>query len=110
MAPWIKGLLWLKSMESNRTVLNLELLNYFSNEKFRLLHAERICPWLFKFYENGWKFSEMVENSVGKGGIAHYEQFLLFPRSFQKTQENMGLFMKELTLFPKSPGFYVSAV
>ena len=26
-----------------------------------------------------------VENIVGKGGIAHYEQFLLFPQCFQKT-------------------------
>ena len=26
-----------------------------------------------------------VENTVGKGEIARYEQFLLFPQSFQKT-------------------------
>ena len=26
-----------------------------------------------------------VENTVGKGKIARYEQFLLFPQSFQKT-------------------------
>ena len=25
------------------------------------------------------KFSKRVENTVGKGEIAHYEQFLLFP-------------------------------
>ena len=25
------------------------------------------------------------ENTVGKGEIAHYEQFLLFPQCFQKT-------------------------
>ena len=35
----------------------------------------------FKCDENGRKFSELVENTVGKG----YEQFLLFPLSFQKT-------------------------
>ena len=39
----------------------------------------------FKFNENGRKFSERVENNAGKGEIAHYEQFLLFPQSFQKT-------------------------
>ena len=33
----------------------------------------------FKFDENGRKFSERVENTVGKGEIARYEQFLLFP-------------------------------
>ena len=38
----------------------------------------------FKFDGNGRKFSERVENTVGKGEIAHYEQFLLFPQCFQK--------------------------
>ena len=31
------------------------------------------------------EFSEMAENTVGKGEIARYEQFLLFPQCFQKT-------------------------
>ena len=39
----------------------------------------------FIFDENGIKFSKRVENTVGKGEIAGYEQFLLFPQSFQKT-------------------------
>ena len=39
----------------------------------------------FKFDENGSKFSKRVENTVGKGEIARYEQFLLFPQCFQKT-------------------------
>ena len=39
----------------------------------------------FKFDENGRKFSKQVENTVGKGEIACYEQFLLFPQCFQKT-------------------------
>ena len=30
------------------------------------------------------KLSKQVENTVGKGEIAHYEQFLLFPLCFQK--------------------------
>ena len=38
----------------------------------------------FKFYENGRKFSERLINTVGKGQIAHYKQFLLF-QCFQKT-------------------------
>ena len=38
----------------------------------------------FKFDENGRKLSERVENTVGKGEIARYEQFLLFPQYFQK--------------------------
>ena len=38
----------------------------------------------FKFDENSRKFFKRVENTVGKGEIAHYEQFLLFPQCFQK--------------------------
>ena len=32
----------------------------------------------------GIKLTHLVENSVGKEEIARYEQFLLFPQSFQK--------------------------
>ena len=38
----------------------------------------------FKFVKNGRKLSKQVENTVGKGEIACYEQFLLFPQCFQK--------------------------
>ena len=38
----------------------------------------------FKFDENGRKLSKPVENTVGKGEIARYKQFLLFPQCFQK--------------------------
>ena len=38
----------------------------------------------FKFGGNGRNFSKRVENTVGIGEIARYEQFLLFPRCFQK--------------------------
>ena len=38
-----------------------------------------------KFDENDRKFFKQVENTVGKGEIARYEQFLVFPQCFQKT-------------------------
>ena len=38
----------------------------------------------FKFDEIGRKLSKQVENTAGKGEIARYEQFLLFPQCFQK--------------------------
>ena len=38
----------------------------------------------FKFDENGSKLSKQVENTLGKGEIAHNEHFLLFPQCFQK--------------------------
>ena len=39
----------------------------------------------FKFGENGGKLSKRVENTVVKGEIARYEQFLLLQQCFQKT-------------------------
>ena len=39
----------------------------------------------FKYDENGREFSKWLENTVGKGDIACYEQFLLFPQCFQET-------------------------
>ena len=38
----------------------------------------------FKFDENGVNLYKMGENTVGKGEIARYEQFLLFMQCFQK--------------------------
>ena len=38
----------------------------------------------FIFDKNGRKLSKQVENTVGKGEIARYEQFILFPQCFQK--------------------------
>ena len=40
----------------------------------------------FEFHENSRKFSKYLENTVGKGEIAHYEQFLLFPQFFLKAR------------------------
>ena len=37
-----------------------------------------------KFEENCRKLFRPVENTVGKGEIARYEQFLFFPQCFQK--------------------------
>ena len=38
-----------------------------------------------KFDANGKELSKRVENTVVKGEIAHYKQFLLFPQCFQNT-------------------------
>ena len=39
----------------------------------------------FIFDEIDLKFPKWVANTLGKGEIARYKQFLLFPRCFQKT-------------------------
>ena len=36
----------------------------------------------FKINESSRRFSKWVENTVGKGEFARYEQFLLFPQRF----------------------------
>ena len=38
----------------------------------------------FEFDVSSRKFSNLVENTVGKGEIARYKQFLLIPQCFQK--------------------------
>ena len=50
---------------------------------FRLFQTEFTYE-NFKSAENGRKFFKRVENTVGKGEIARYEQFLLFPQCFKK--------------------------
>ena len=57
----------------------------------------------FKFHENSRKFSKRVENTVGKGEIARYEQFLLFPHCFQKAcfpGASKGVIVRELVHNP----------
>ena len=64
----------------------LKSFNPFPNDK--ILDSFKLKEFAddnFDFNENGRKFSERVENTVGKGEIARYEQFLLFPQCFQKT-------------------------
>ena len=57
----------------------------FPNNKFWTL-PNQFADDNFKFGEKGRKFSSRrIENTVGKGEIARYEQFLLFPQCFQKT-------------------------
>ena len=54
--------------------------------KRKILDSSKLTEFAdddFKFYKNGRKFSKRVENTLGKGEIARYEQFLLFPQCFQ---------------------------
>ena len=62
-----------------------EVLTLSQKPNFRLIQTVKVCRQRFKFDENGKKFSKRVENIKGKGEVAHYEQFLLFPQCFQKT-------------------------
>ena len=53
----------------------------------------------FKFDENSRNFSKRVENTAGKGEIARYEQFLLFP-----------VFLKDLDLRHVKTGLVLERV
>ena len=60
--------------------------NPFPNNKFLdSSKLKKFVDYNSVFHKNGEKFSEGVENTMGKGEIAHYEQFLLFPQCFRKT-------------------------
>ena len=59
-------------------------LTHYQTTNFRLFETERVCGRQFQFDQNGRKPPKRVENTVGKGEIARYEQFLLFPQCFQK--------------------------
>ena len=59
-------------------------LTHYETANFRFFQTERVCRRQFQIDENGRKLSKRVENTVGKGEIAPYEQFLLFPQCFQK--------------------------
>ena len=52
--------------------------------KFLLFQIQSLGRRQLKFDENGRKFSKQVENTVRKGEIACYEQFILFPLCFKK--------------------------
>ena len=56
--------------------------------KQQILHSSKLKEFAddsFKFDENGRKFSKRLENTVGKGETARFEQFHLIPQCFQNT-------------------------
>ena len=61
------------------------------------------------FEENGRKLFKPVGNTVGKGEIARYEQFLLFPQCFQTANfpgASKGVIVWEwVNPFPNKPWF-----
>ena len=63
-----------------------DLFNPFPNDK--CLDSSKLKEFAddnFNSVENSRKLFKQEENTVGKGEIARYEQFLLFPQCFLKT-------------------------
>ena len=66
-------------------ILHKSNLNPLPDDKFLdSSKLEEFADDNFKFDKNGRKLSKRVENTVGKGEIARYKQFLLLPQCFQK--------------------------
>ena len=65
--------------------MTLQLLTLSQTTNFRLSQTEEFADDYFRFYVNGRNFSKRIENTVEKGEIARYEQFLLFLQCFQRT-------------------------
>ena len=70
---------------------------------FRLFQTERQFADNFIFDENGTIFFKRVGNTVRKGEIARFKQFLLsysvFKRLVLQTRKNQGLFGKGLNVW-----------
>ena len=62
----------------------MKVLTHYQTTNLRLFQTKEFAVDNFKFDKNGRNFSKWVENTVGKGEIARYEQFLLFPQCFQE--------------------------
>ena len=60
------------ALRKERQISDSSNLKEFADDKFRFDKHDR-------------KFYKRVENTVGKGEISRYEQFLLFSQCFQKT-------------------------
>ena len=60
-------------------------LTHYQMTNFRLFPTERVCRQQFQIWWKWQKVIQMGRKHCGeKGEIARYEQFLIFPRCFQK--------------------------
>ena len=85
---FIRGKAFLTSWFGGLTslyILFMAGLTRSQTTNFRLFQTERICRRQLSIDENGRNFSKRIENTAGKGKIARYKQFFLFPQCFQKT-------------------------
>ena len=60
------------------------VLSLYQTTNFTLFQTKKFAYDNFKVNEKGRKLCNLVENTVGKGELARYEQVLLFPQCFQK--------------------------
>ena len=64
-------------------------LTHYQTTNFRLFQTGRVCRRQFQIWRKWHKVFKWVENTVGQGEIARYEQFLLVPQCFQKASKGV---------------------
>ena len=76
------------------------MLNLSKTTNFGLCQAERVCRRQFEFDEKNGKFSDRVENALGKEKLLVKSNFSYFRSVFKRralqTRKNQGLFGKGL--------------
>ena len=93
--PWFSCLcstclmktLWEKEKLLVKSIFSFSHSAFYPLTHYQILDSSKLKEFAddnFKFDENGSNLSIWVENIVGKGEIARYEQFLLFPQCLQK--------------------------
>ena len=85
---WLKELQesmdWCTGCLDTSKILLKKALTLYQTTNLDSVKLKEFTDDSFKSDENGRKFFKRVENTGGKGEIACYEQFLLFPQCFQK--------------------------
>ena len=81
---WIKELISLPSTITLTLSWHIVILTFPRQQILDSSKLKEFADDNFKFDKNSRKLSKRVENTVGKGEIACYEQLLLFSQCFQK--------------------------
>ena len=84
-----------KHHENRIKSLSLKILNWPITRR-QILDSSKLKEFVddnFKFDKSCRKLSKWVENTVGKGETARYEQFLLFPQCFLLNQIIVSTFV-----------------
>ena len=100
---------FLSHRDEHLTKFHENALTHYQMKNLDFSKLKEFADDNFKSDKNGRKLSKRVENIVGKGEIARYEQLLLFPQCFQKAcfpGASKGVFVWEwVNPFPNKPWF-----
>ena len=79
------SLLSAESMDQSISTRFSRLFNPFPTTNFSFFKLKDLADDNFNAMKMAESYPKREENNAGKGEIARYEQFLLFPQCFQKT-------------------------